>query len=134
MKDTQTDILRYQLVIQSLESEIAKLKSLCERYRTALNISSSQAEKALREKLAAVLLERDSLREQLQRVSTRPREAAFANFLVTLDIATTFDAADYANWVRDHAVELSVGFQKSDEDDQAVYGRMQYVRSQGLGG
>lgn len=133
MKHTPTDLLRYELILQARDAEIAKLKSQCEKYRIALSISSSRAEKLLREKLAAVMLERDELREQLKRRSEVPKTNEYLNFMVILDAATTFNAADFADWVRDHQVELSVGFQRSGEDEPAVYARVQYSRAMGLG-
>lgn len=60
-------------------------------------------------------------------------EAAYLKFRIRLEVATGFDLAAYADWVRDHAVALSIGFTRSGEDDAAVYGRMQYARSTGIG-
>lgn len=53
----------------------------------------------------------------------------YQRFRLWLEHATNIDMARYAEWVRDHQVELSVNFVKSEEDDAAVWGRMQYSRS-----
>jgi len=70
---------------------------------------------------------------------------ALLNLKLRLHLATQFDATDYANWVRDNAVRLSVGFDQWLRDQEgdihpseqvvemSVYGRMQYARSTGIG-
>ena len=133
MKTSKSTILGYQLLVQSRDAEIERLRLKCEGYRAALNITSSQAERILREQLSAVTLERDSLREQLARQTQRPESEGFLNFKVILASATTFEADEYANWVRDHREQLAEGFKASGETDEAVYARVQYSRAMGLG-
>ena len=133
MKSAHSAILQYQLLLESREAEIQRLIHERECYRTALNISSSASEKILREKLAAVTLERDSLREQLTRQTQRTQSEGLLDFKIILAVATTFEADEYANWVRDHREQLAEGFRQSGEDDEAVYARCQYARSMGLG-
>lgn len=58
---------------------------------------------------------------------------AYLNFMLRLSIATTLDMVAYADWIRANKDALSVGFLMSDEDDAAVYGRMQYTRAIGRG-
>jgi len=133
VKTSKSTILGYQLLVQSRDAEIEWLRLKCEGYRAALNITSSQAERIMREQLAAVMLERDSLREQLARQTQRPESEGFLNFKVILAAATTFEADEYANWVRDHREQLAAGFKASGETDEAVYARVQYSRAMGLG-
>jgi hypothetical protein len=75
----------------------------------------------------------------------RPLCDALRNLKRRLHLATQFDAADYANWVRYNATRLCVGFDqwlREQEGDihpsehvveMSVYGRMQYARSTGIG-
>jgi len=70
---------------------------------------------------------------------------ALLNLKLRLHFATQFDAADYANWVRDNAARLTVGFDQWLRDQEgdihpseqgiemSVYGRMQYCRAMGIG-
>jgi hypothetical protein len=133
VKEPQAELMHYQLLAKAREAEIRALKKQCDEYRAVLRLSATQSEKALREKLTAALLERDALREELQRRSERPKSAGYINFMAVLDAATTLNAEQYANWVRDHSIELTLGFQRSGEDEPAVYARIQYSRAMGLG-
>jgi hypothetical protein len=68
---------------------------------------------------------------------------AYLNLKLRLSLATCVDPIDYANWVRDKATQLCLGFDlymRANEgdihpseqvDEMSVYGRMQFVRATG---
>lgn len=63
----------------------------------------------------------------------REYSEAYLNFCFWLSDATRIDPIAYANWIREHASKVRVGYVRSGEDNPFVYGRMQFTRAIGTG-